>query len=240
MSEDFGSEGAGSPVRQRRWRSLRTGEEPLTSLSLAVRVVDAFTGRSPRRAFDVSVDGVDATPVRGRRGHYLFLDADLPSSASVTVEVTGSRWYEDASEPVSLSADDEPTPPAINPRQTPVTVEMVPTAEYSFPPATTLVRGVVRDERGGVDRPLAGAAVSVVGLDRTAITNDVGEFVFFFQPSPDGATSVVREDGQWLTKVNDNDPTLVATYESVDTDPVSVRVEAGRTARAGLTFVDPP
>lgn len=226
------------PPQQWRWRSLDTGRERPASLSLVVRVVDAFTGRPPQWPLDVSVDGLDATPVRGRHGHYLFLDVDLPSSP-ITVDVAGSPWYDDAREPVQLSTADDPTPPALNPRRRPLVVKMVPSTRYPFPPGTTLVRGVVRDERGGADRPVPDAMVGIDGIDRRSRTTGVGEFALFLQLSPDGTVSVVREGGQWVTKVDNLDPTFVATADSTTTESM-VRVEAGRTTHTVLTFVDPP
>ncbi|SEP26444.1 hypothetical protein SAMN04487948_1299 [Halogranum amylolyticum] len=224
--------------RQWRWRKLDTGRERRASLSLVVRVVDAFTGRPPQWPLDVSVDGIDVTPVSGRRGHYLFLDVDLPSSP-ITVGVTGGPWYDDTSEQVEWVTTDSPTPPVINPRQRPVVLEMMPSTTYPFPAATTLVRGTVRDERGGADRAVPDAAVAVDGVDRRARTTDIGEFVLFFQPSPEGTVSVVREGGEWVTKVGNQDPTLVATDGSTTVES-TVRVETGRTTRTVLTFVDPP
>lgn len=230
--------GAIPPAEQWRWRSLDTGRERRASLALVVRVVDAFTGRPPKQGLDVSVDGLDATPVRARHGHYLFLDVDLPSSP-ITVDIAGGSRYDDASERVPLSDDDEPTPPAINPRRRPIVVELVPSTQYPFPSGTTLVRGTVRDERGGADRPLSGAVVGVSGVDRRSRTSEAGEFALFLQRSSDDAVTVVREGGGWVTKVDNQDPTLVATDSSMTVES-TIRVEATRTTRAVLTFVDSP
>lgn len=232
-----------------RWVPVRDGGDSFRwSLSVAVRVVDMFTGRAPRRRLDVSIHGVEAVPARGRHGHYLFLNVDLPSN-EITVSVRGGTWYEDTTVTAALSDADDPTPPEINPRKSAVVIELTPSTQYPFPADATLVRGVVRDEREGADDPVNGATVSVVGTDRVGRTDETGEFAVVLEPASDNpapsSIAVDRADGRWMTMVDGRDPTLVATggegiADSVETPPLSISVVAGRTTRAVLSYVDAP
>lgn len=70
-----------------------------TALSLAVRLVDASTGRRPTGTPAVSVEGTDAEPVESRTNYLLFLDLDVvlnDPNDPVTVSVDGGEVYQDA------------------------------------------------------------------------------------------------------------------------------------------------
>ncbi len=240
----------GDPPDAPPWQptSVRVDEDRLlTRVSLAVFVRDAFTHGLARETLHVAIDGVAATPVRNRTGHYLFLDVTLPGPA-ITVLVEGGPLYRNASETVTLTADPEPTPPELNPARTAAEVTVTPTTQYPFPPGTTLVRGVVRDQRQGGDDPVPGATVAIEGLDRQAVTNDDGAFVLFFETRPGethaAETTTAFEGGRWVLKVGEGNPTFVASggdgVQASVVGAASAVVAAGRTTRVVVPYEDSP
>ena len=115
-----------------------------TRLSLAVKLVDAFTGGRPAGTPRVSLADVDADPIEKPSGYRVFLDLD---AGPVTVDVDGGEPYLDARredvDAVDLSDPDTDLDPS-DPDTLPVTtVELLPAPPYRFPAGATLVRGHV-------------------------------------------------------------------------------------------------
>jgi hypothetical protein len=216
-------------------------DERALRVSLAVPLVDAFTGGSPRGDPSVSIDGSTATPIRNASGQFVFVDLDL-DPGDVTVTVDGGAYYADP-EPVDvtipteaeLAAAETSGADVFDPSADPVGVdELVPTPTYPFPPGTTLVRGRVVDDTGATPVRVPDAQVGVDGVDRVTTTTDDGEYVVCFARAE--AVSVVRDGGAWLVRVGGTDPTITAEATGLGTHAVTVSVPAGRTTVVDLVY----
>jgi hypothetical protein len=243
----FATGGSSATAPRPDWRrAIRlyddaTLEERTTRVSLAVPLLDAFTGGLPRGNPRVSIDGVAATPIRNASGQFVFVDLDL-DPGDVTVTVDGGAYYADP-EPVevtipteaALAAAEASGSDVFDPSADPVAVgELVPTPTYPFPPGTTLVRGRVVDDTGATPRRVADAAVSVDGVGRTTTTTDDGEFVLSFARSE--AVTVVRDGDTWVVRVGGTEPTVTVEADGLGTHSVTNTVPAGRTTVTDLVY----
>lgn len=226
------------------WRTARTVEHRGSSLGLAVRLVDVFTGERPAADLSVSLAESDAAPVFNPSGYHVFLQ--LPAG-SVTLVVDGDERYFDerrrihlSGEPTDAAADADGAPPsvALDDRTTPVVVELTPTPAYEFPDSTTTVRGHVEDADGA---PIKGATVSLPEFDVATQTTETGEYALFV---PVNSADVVRRDGRKFVRVDDgdaaradgrgvanggtgHDPTIAVTHPSYPGREERIAVEAG-------------
>jgi hypothetical protein len=186
-----------------------------TTVRLAVRLVDPVTGGRPRGRPRVRIDGSDEKPIRNPSGYYVFrtpsraasdseyyVDRDRPAG-TVTLTVDGDRWYLPERRTVALD-DVDPALPVVE-------VGLRPSTAYPFPPGTTLVRGVVRDEdeNGGAGVP--GATVRIEGRQPTTETNADGEFVLAVAFDPDDS-AVVRADDEHRLTVAGETPIVEVTH----------------------------
>lgn len=168
------------------WPS-RVVENPSVTLTVAVAVEDAVTGRRLRDV-DVSLADRDDEPVRNPSGYHCFVD--LPSSVdSVTVEVDGGSRYRDVATVIDLDTLDPDAPSERIPLQ--------PAPSFQFPPGETVLRGRVEEGTGppGTGTPLADVPVHLVDGERSTTTTDAGEFVFVFDSTTDVTGGVVQVDG---------------------------------------------
>lgn len=214
--------------------------EHRTTLSLAVCLVDVYTGDQPLSSQRVSIRGQHATPIRNESGYYLFLDIDLPTGLT-TVDVDGGPWYRDAEKTVFLPTEAEPAPPSdeevINSDKSAVRIGLTPTPQYPFAADATLVRGYAINERGDTPTPLGEVPVQIdkpsPSDDETTpvlstTTNEDGEFVFFFEGT--SSVTVELEDGRWLNKVDGEDPKITVVPNDLEVQSEQLAVEVGRTA----------
>lgn len=191
-----------------------------TTLSLAVRIVDAFNGGRPIGKPSVSIEGVDRGPVENRSGYLLFLDLDPDTEdGPVTVSVDGGVYYADERVDVDLAALREEAPLAPV-----VLIDLTPSTAYEFPAGTTLLRGHVRDPAGtGVPK----AELSVRGFDRSTVTEREGEFVLFVGSVPPDA--VTEADGKRLVTVDGENPTIEVSHPTAGSNAEQVAMEEGKT-----------
>lgn len=217
-----------------RDRYVKTGERT-SRLSLAVHLVDAFTGRQPAYDPPVRIEGVDATPVKNLSGYHVFLDLE-PSTVTVVVE-GGERYLDTRREGIHLPDHSDPnaTIDPSDPETVPLReLSLVPSPAYQFPPGATLIRGHVRNPSGGgvdgaeltvraLDRSAASAGDDAQLVEQSTVTNESGEFVLFF-----GATeSPAVTDGTKLLQGPDGDPTIEVTHPEFENTTVTVAVEEG-------------
>lgn len=205
-----------------------------STVSFAVRLVDAFTGGPPLGRPVVTVDGVDDDPIVTPRGFVVFVDADLPAEISVHVDA-GPSYRDVEAETIAVRAARAEDPPRYSER-----VVLEPTPQYPFPAGTTLFRGTVTRGDPADERWVAGARVWVGDIDdlededdlhpstyRT-VTNDRGEFVLCPERHPD--YGVERVDGRWRVRIDGADPVV-----RVDEEGVAGELHPARTAFAGET-----
>jgi len=195
-----------------RFRRLRQHE---VSLALAVKLVDAVSGRSLGSAPTVSIDGVHAEPTLNPSDYWLFLSppVSLPDdSVEVTVE-TGWQ-YVDATYTVPADDDvslDDLEPPA-------VVLEVFPAVDYDFGAAATVVLG--RVEHAG--DPVEGATVSLAGTDLRTRTDSDGSFALAVEGivrSPEATSEPLRVDPA------EDPPRPVSVYDGGTSSPPQLSVE---------------
>lgn len=240
----FATGGSGAIAPRPDWRhAVRVYDDEALNeralrVSLAVPLVDAFTGGQPRGNPSVSIDGSTAVPVRNASGQFVFIGLDL-DPGDMTVVVDGGAYYADpAPVPVTipteaaLAAAEASGDEVFDPSAKPVAVdELVPTPVYPFPPGTTLFRGRVVDDTGA---RVPDARVSVDGIDRVTTTTDDGEFVVCFARSE--AVTVVRDGDAWVVRVGGTDPTITVKADGLGTHSVTNTVPAGRTTVVDLVY----
>lgn len=137
-----------------------------TRLSLAVSLIDEYTGKQPIGPVKVYLEGQELKHVKNRSGYYLFLD--LPGN-EYQVRVEAEYYFEDGTA-VNL--------PDLDPKNPVVQFKLKPRPCYPFSNGTTLIRGMVRDIE---ENAAPGASVEIVGKDVSNITTEKGEFVLYFK-----------------------------------------------------------
>jgi len=134
-----------------------------TRLSLAILLIDEFTGQQPRGNADVIVEK-DIHPTRNLSGYYLF-SALSAGNHEVSAE---SSLYFSRKEMIDTSV--------LDPKNPVVQITLMPNPSYPFPDNATLIRGLVRDTA-----PIASAEIRATGQTAHSFTDAKGEFVLFFK-----------------------------------------------------------
>lgn len=193
------------------------GDSITRRLSLAVTLVDAFTGQPPETAVDVFLKERrdrhqrGEEPIRNRSGYYCFLDLS-PGAYTLITEPdpipsgyflqppSGGSWTFEFEQTVDI--------PLADPLAPVVVVTLSPHTGYAFPDHATLVRGrVVR----GAD-PVTGAEVTSTysrvdpddfdnSINQTVgtQTDSNGDYVLFFKApsaSPQNIVVTAAADNQ--------------------------------------------
>ncbi|HEV8430481.1 MAG TPA: hypothetical protein VGQ41_21440 [Pyrinomonadaceae bacterium] len=190
------------------------GDSRTIDVTLAVRVIDAFTKDPPLVPLNVRLKELSRIrPLRGESGFYCFAGTETVTIDGTTIirnpipngnytllvepdptsgnqfnlqpRQVGQPWTTTFERPIVL--------PLPNPLQPLEVVTLSPTAAYPFPGNTTLVRGTVK--KFGV---AVGAAVvsttydqvdpadttQTIPVDIETITDPAGEYVLFFKSLP--------------------------------------------------------
>lgn len=192
--------------------------ESVTRLSLAVSLWDDLTGERPIGSPQVRVDDT-APDVRNASGNHLYFG--LSDDATVTVEITTDGRYEPTTETVDLSNHEISEA---------ITVDLVPTAQYSFPSWATLLRGRITD---GDDNPIEGVTLAVDTLSRTTKTNAAGEYVYYFT---NVATNAVTRGDKTVLELDGSDPTITATHPDGRSKSETPIVEVSSVTTTKFTF----
>jgi hypothetical protein len=137
-------------------------EQLSTRLSLAVSVVDDYTGRQPSGDIEIALGGKKALVNPG--GHHLFLDV---AGGEYTLNVQ-NEYYFGQEHDITIPRSGEPV----------IELTLKPTPAYPFPRGATLIRGIVRDNHG---EPVPEAKVEVIGKEIENKTTENGEFVLYFK-----------------------------------------------------------
>lgn len=226
-------------------------EDHTTTLSLAVKLVDAYTDERPvseyrtplastdgrRQQSDgslhgremvvryplVSIAGINAEPVENPSGYHLFLDLTLPDTPVVTVD--GGTRYMDATHEVELSA--------LSPLNPVAEIELTPSRAYQFPAGATLLRGCVQDAD---ETAVAGATLSIQDIDRTTETDRDGEFVLYF-------THITTEDirvvnGRRMIQIHGRTPHIEVSHDVLGSGTVRLAAEESTTRSYVISYDD--
>jgi hypothetical protein len=192
-------------------RFRRLADQPIeVALALAVKPVDAVTGRPLRDEATVSIAGVHEAPRLNPSGYWLFLTppAELPADP-VTVTIDAPYRYIDRTKEVRV--DDLETPA--------LRVALYPSTAYEFASATTRIEGTVEDDAG---KPIADAIVRIENTDLETQTDTDGSFVLAIE----GIVAREFAEGDALRVDPAEDPTLVRDHGGDDVrDHLTVAVD---------------
>ncbi len=141
-------------------------ETSTTTISAALRPIDAYTGGAPFGALRTRLVESDHPALHHPEGFVLF--ADLPTG-DYTTAVYGQFFDRHP----ALTFDTA----VLDPVAGALDLALQPNPRYPFPATATLVRGFVHD---AASAPIAGVEVQVQSGGPVARTNAAGEFVFFF------------------------------------------------------------
>jgi hypothetical protein len=172
----------------------------------------------------VSLAEAEQQAIRNLSGYYVFTDL---KNGHYTIQVTSDHYFDEAREVDLLQNSDDP-------RQADLVTGIVlkPLPSYPFPPGTTLVKGMIKNEQG---QPISGAMV--VGRGAQSWTTERGEFVLYFTPlTGDDITTI--NGTTFLTGSKDNLVILKITHPHLDYRKESrvVKVEEGRTNSVSITM----
>ncbi|WP_409341914.1 hypothetical protein [Paenibacillus sp. MBLB4367] len=131
-----------------------------SSFSLAIRLIDAFTGGAPLGSgTEVALAGALRKPVRKEGGLFVFTDI---AEGVYTLEVKSDVYFAESLQVTAGGAGVGEVH----------AVPLIPLPLYPFPPGATLFRACLRDETG---RPLAGARVTASLLSEDCCRARVAE-----------------------------------------------------------------
>lgn len=186
----------------------QTGDVFSDSVTMAVSLIDKYTGDKPFGAVSVSLKGEAYKPVKNPSGYYVFLN--IPVKTYI-VQVR-SDYYLDNDFTAIL------TPPKPGDTFTDILQEITreipldPTPAYPFPNGATLIRGIVKNL---ADTPVPNASVTLVERALSTFTNKNGEYVFYLNN---------------LTSSDISDGGFVETTTNSATTTMTISAQAGGAA----------
>ena len=184
-----------------------------TRLSLAVALIDEYTGKQPIGSVKVFIKDHNLKPIKNHSGYYLFLN--LPDN-EYKVRVKCEYYFNEETDKIKLPL---PKP------QDPVKITLKPKPTYPFTSGATLIRGLVQDSNGN---SVSGAKVEVTRKEVSNKTTIKGEFVLYFKALSED--DIIIEDSKRFVKGNaDATLHLKATHDSKTRIVDLKRVEEGKT-----------
>lgn len=184
-----------------------------TKLSMAVSLIDDYTGKRPTGWVKVFLEGEDLKSIKNPGGYYLFIN--LPGN-EYQVHVEAEHYFNE-DKTVKLS-DLDPLNPVVQ-------VKLNPRPSYPFPSGTTLIRGMVCDVD---ENPVPGVKVEVLEKNVINITTEKGEFVLYFKGLTED--NIKKEGGKRFVKVDSNTTvSLEAAWDSKKGSSNLEKVEEGQT-----------
>ncbi len=161
------------------------GEKFITTLSLAVWLIDDYTQREPVGNVNVNIKEANVEALRNPSEYFLFNDL-AAGNHNIVVE-SDFYFYQEVAASV----------PQPDPKNPVVEISLIPKPSYPFPANATLVRGLVSD-----GSPVADAEVKVVGKTTETKTDGKGEFALYFQGIKQEAVTVEIKKGLSTKFVN--------------------------------------
>ena len=190
------------------------GDSRRTDVSLAVQIIDTFTGQPPVVPLSIRLKELPFVhPLRGQSGFYCFegtetvrtegtdvvrrpipagtytliVEPDLTSGNFYNLQPAqiGDPWRQGFERPVTL--------PMPNPQSPLVVIRLSPTAAYPFDANATLIRGTVIKSGAAVETAEVSTIYNEVDPNDSSLTVPVrvetmtdraGEFVLFFKSLP--------------------------------------------------------
>jgi hypothetical protein len=199
-------------------------EERNKKVSLALRLVDAFSESTPIGKIAVSLKDQTYKPIRNSSGHFVFVD--LPVEKYI-VQVEGELYFYD-----NTSQQNEVDLKALEPKNPTKELPLLkPTPDYPFPPSTTLIRGKVLCAI--TLKPAKDVTVEIDGqtADKKTVstqTTSKGEFALYF-PTLKGEDVETSGQTRYVKIGNSKKLTLKITKNNAHTTKTVENVIEGRT-----------
>jgi hypothetical protein len=187
-------------------------------LSLAVYLIDEYSGGPAAGNVGVSLKELDKRPIKNPSGYFLFLDIE---EGRYTIQANGGEFYFDIEKTVTLQEL----------KSTVVDITFKPTPSYKFPGRATLIRGVVMDKSGN---GIAGAKVKVRRTEITTYTTKKGEFAVYFKGLKKG--EVKTKDGKKLLRIKGKKAGLEIKPKGYKKKTRTLEVEEGQTTSISITY----
>lgn len=209
------------------WVSLDTST---TSLSSAIRILDAYTQRPPSSPPEVALIDRNETVKRTPGNYYVILD--LPEVVdAIHLTIDGRPDYLPVEWKIEDFASDTDD-------YEPEEIELLPTPAYRFPPGATLVRGTISDSDG----PVEGVDVAIDVEDTSAAFTGAGrsdargEYVLFFREiTPEDVTDGSSDSRS--VQVDGDDPVIIAQHpDTGEKITETLAIPYGSTTRQDLEF----
>lgn len=159
--------------------SAYPGDTVHTDVSLALRLVDGFTGGGPIGRVIVTIGETGLKAVTNPSGYHVF--TNLPEGKSYDIHIHSELYF-----PENIDAVAIPRPDPKNPVEQ---VTLKPRPAYPFPGNATLVRGVIVNPD-----PVAGATVTSSDSPQEARTDERGEFVLYFKGIKEKDVTITVDD----------------------------------------------
>jgi hypothetical protein len=154
----------------------------LENLSFAVLLVDDFTGANPTSGITVSIKDPYREGIVNISGYHLFLDLDENAKYTIVVEPDPTLYVvSETTIDLAILRQDP------NFQKNPVvSIDLLPNTSYPFPSQTTLVRGIIQatvptSVGGNEKQPVAAAQVKIPERNLTYLTDERGDYVFYFK-----------------------------------------------------------
>ena len=184
-------------------------EQLSTRLSLAVSLVDDYTGKQPSGDIEIALDSKKA--LINPSGHYLFLDV---AAGEYTLNVQNEYYFGQEHE-ITLPLSGDPV----------LELTLKPKPAYPFPRGATLIRGIVRDNHG---EPVPEAKVEVVGKEIENKTTENGEFVLYFKNLTED--DIIKIGGKRYVRRNNSRRLMIkASHPACRSKIQHTEVEEGKT-----------
>jgi hypothetical protein len=192
-----------------------TDTRVIRHLTLAVLPTDDFVSRRPIGKIKVFIKELeDYVPITSKSGYYLFLDIHdrLEDHYTVTIE-SEEKYYLKKS--ITIREIKEQQDLQKNPG---IELQLIPSASYPFGEGITLGRGTIMTEEiedgnvVAIRKPVSGALVQLVDRDLSYITENSGDFVFYFKDLRED--DVVPENARKFIRMGNNTETdLIVTCQ---------------------------
>lgn len=145
-----------------------------TKLSIAVLLLDNYSGQTPIGNLNVSLKDKEEKPIKNLSSFYVFTDLPLNT---YHIQVKGDYYFDGDLTVDTNQLDNE----------NPLVISLTPNNTYPFPADATLIRGMLWDSDDLQTRKVlvnsdVSGLCSAINLKLNVKTNENGEFVFYFNP----------------------------------------------------------
>jgi len=185
-------------------------EKLITSLSLAVMLIDDYTGTYPKGNVELFLEGVKTKPVLNKSGYWLFLESKQGSKTDNKkrmLKIISNQYFDTQMKTEDIDKDSA------------LTVRLKPLPSYTFPSNATLIRGMITRPDG---KPIEYVTINASEFKSSFRSNKKGEFVIYFENN-------ISKDQENFINHNTVSITLRFSHNVFKEKSISVKVKEGKT-----------